>query len=84
MDQPEEDVPGLWVVLPTVAEAIDEQGLSKPEALAMLREMVSEQPPSEEMRRTVSRLERAADEFELRLMLGEECMRLMDLDDACS
>ena len=80
MDETEEHVPGLWVVLPAVAEAMDEQGLSMEEALAMLRQFVSEQPPSREMKATVTRLEAAQDEFALRLMLGEECLRLMNLD----
>jgi hypothetical protein len=81
MQKQEKHVPGLWVVLPAVASAMDEQGLSKKKALAMLKDFVSEQPPSVEMQRSVARLKAAENELALRFMLGQECLRLMKLDD---
>jgi hypothetical protein len=80
MQEQSKHVPGLWIVLPAVASAMDEQGLSKRQALAMLKEFVSEQPASIDMQETVARLKSAKNELALRFMLGEECLRLMELD----
>ena len=79
VEESERHMPGLWVVLPAIAEAMDDEGISKAKALVKLRQLVSEQPASREMKKTVTHLEAAKSELALRVMLGEECLRLMKL-----
>lgn len=81
MPEQEHHVPGQWVVLSAVANAMDEQNLSTTEAMTMLEEFLSEQPAGPAMRECVQRLKSEADDFQFRLKLGEECLRLMDLDE---
>jgi hypothetical protein len=69
------------ITLPAVAKAMDERHLSSAEAKALLRQMLGpgEQPPS--VVRAIRRLEGIDDEGQLRLMLGQESLRALDLQD---
>jgi hypothetical protein len=72
-------VMSFGIVLPAVAEMMDEQKLSKQEAMEALRHFLgtAEQPAA--VREAIERLEAATDRGELRTMLGRECVRALDL-----
>jgi hypothetical protein len=67
------------IVLPAVAEMMDEQMLSKEDTLAALRRFLSNGEQPVPVREAIERLEAAEDEGELRTMLGQECVRALGL-----
>ncbi|HET6247541.1 MAG TPA: hypothetical protein VFE47_07590 [Tepidisphaeraceae bacterium] len=68
------------IILPAVAELMDEQNFSTDEAMAALRQFLEnvEQPAS--VREAIGRLEGAENELELRAMLGHECLRALGIN----
>ena len=67
-------------LLPAVADAMQEQHLSKAQALQLLHRMLgrAEQPPS--VVSAIQRLE-SADENQFELVLGQESLEALDLQD---
>lgn len=67
------------ITLPAVARTMDEKHLSTAQAMELLREMLGpgEQPPA--VVKSIRRLKRINDEGKLRLMLGQESLRALDL-----
>ena len=67
-------------LLPAVADAMQEQHLTKIQALQLLHRMLglAEQPPS--VVNAIRRLE-SADEDQFQLVLGQESLEALDLDE---
>lgn len=68
------------ILLPTIAETMQEQHLSKAQALKLLNRMLgpAERPPS--VVSAIRRLE-MTDEDQFQLMLGQESLEALDLLD---
>lgn len=60
----------LWLVLPAIAEAVDEQHLGQDDAIERLTEMLGDAASDARVQVTLERLKRASDELAFRLMLG--------------
>jgi len=67
------------IVLPAVAEMMDEQTLSADEAMAALRRFLGNVPQPDRVLESIGRLQSCEDECELREMLGRECVRMLGL-----
>lgn len=64
------------IILPVVADEIEEEGLSKQEGLDYLRSLLEGEEQPAEVSAVITRLE-SAEEFELSTMLGKECVRIL-------
>ncbi len=71
----------LFLVLPAIAEMVDERHLSKKEALAQLSQMLGKAASAPDVKEALIRLRSAKDDLSFRVMLGEECLRAMDSCD---
>ena len=76
-----EMIKSYGIILPAVAEMIEEQHLSKDEAMAALwRFLGNEEQPSRVLK-SIGRLQSAEDEGELGIMLRQECLRMLKLGE---
>jgi hypothetical protein len=67
------------IILPAVAEMMDEQKLSKCDAMAALRLFLGADEQPAAVADAIARLDSIEDELEFRAMLGEECLRALGL-----
>jgi hypothetical protein len=73
-----EDLVNLWLVLPAIAEMIDEQNLSKRQAMSKLKEMLGPAMSDPYVKEALFRLRGINSGCEFRMALGSECLLAME------
>lgn len=65
------------ILLPVVKESIEEDGLTKAEALSQLRNLMGPEEQPYYVVKAIRRLE-GADDFDLALIFGHECVKALE------
>jgi hypothetical protein len=73
-----EDLVNLWLVLPAIAKMIDEQNLSKCQAMSKLKQMLGPALSDPYVKEALARLQGISSGFDFRMALGTECLLAME------